>query len=132
VIVTRNDLAHPTAGFMRTWNREPTTEELRGELEKFLREEILYREALARGYDADDLVVRRAMQRKMEFLGESQLAAEPPTDEEIRAYYALRQESTARPPSSASRRFTSIRNRGPTLIGTRAPRSKVCGKRTPM
>ena len=33
VIVTRNDLAHLTAGFMRTWNREPTAEELRGELE---------------------------------------------------------------------------------------------------
>jgi hypothetical protein len=97
VIVTRNDLAHLTAGFMRTWNREPTAEELRGELEKFLREEVLYREALVRGYDADDLVVRRAMQRKMEFLGESQVAAEPPTDEEIRAYFTLRQEKYRRP-----------------------------------
>ena len=41
VIVTRNDLAHLTAGFTRTWNREPTTEELRGKLEKFFREEVL-------------------------------------------------------------------------------------------
>lgn len=97
VMVTRNDLAHLTVGFMRTWNRAPTAEELRGELEKFIREEVLYREALARGYDTDDPVVRRAMQRKMEFLGESQVAAEPPTDEEIRAYFALRQEKYRTP-----------------------------------
>jgi parvulin-like peptidyl-prolyl isomerase len=66
--------------------------ELRGELEKFIREEVLYREALARGYDRDDIVVRRAMQRKMEFLGQAQVGAEPPTDEEIQAYFSLRGE----------------------------------------
>jgi hypothetical protein len=66
--------------------------ELRGELEKFIREEVLYREALARGYDRDDIVVRRAMQRKMEFLGQAQVGGEQPTDEEIQAYFSLRGE----------------------------------------
>jgi peptidyl-prolyl cis-trans isomerase C len=92
VVVTANDLAQLRVGFMRTWQREPTQMELQRELEKFIREEVLYREALARGYDRDDLVVRRAMQRKMEFLAQSQVANEPPTDEEIQAYFALRQE----------------------------------------
>ncbi len=130
VIVTRNELAHLTAGFMRTWNREPTADELRGELEKFLGEEVLYHEALARGYDADDLAVRRAMQRKMEFLGESQVAAEPPTDVEIRAYFALRQENTEHPRSSASLRSTSIRKGGTTPSATRAWPSRRSGGRT--
>jgi len=53
---------------------------------------VLYREALARGYDRDDLVVRRAMQQKMEFLAASQAMEEPPTEEEIEAFFALRQE----------------------------------------
>jgi hypothetical protein len=92
VVITANDLAQLRVAFMRTWQREPTQVELQGELEKFIREEVLYREALARGYDRDDLVVRRAMQRKMEFLGQAQVAAEPPTDEEIQAYFSLRQE----------------------------------------
>ncbi len=92
VVVTANDLVHLRVAFMRTWQREPAQMELRGELEKFLREEVLYREALARGYDRDDLVVRRAMQRKMEFIGEAQVGREPLTDEEIHAYFALRQE----------------------------------------
>lgn len=96
VVVTANDLAQLRVAFMRTWQREPTDVELRGELEKFIREEVLYREALARGYDRDDTVVRRAMQRKMEFLGQSQ-AAEPPSDEEVQAYFALRQEKYRSP-----------------------------------
>ena len=92
VVVTGADVMQLQAGFYRTWQREPTAAELRGELEKFIRQEVLYREALARGYDRDDLVVRRAMQQKMEFLASSQAMREPPTDEEVEAYFALRQE----------------------------------------
>ena len=92
VVVTGADLAQQRAAFMRTWQREPTAEELRGALEQHIRQEVLYREALARGYDRDDLVVRRAMQQKMEFLAASQALQEPPTEEEIEAFFALRQE----------------------------------------
>ncbi len=92
VVVTGADLLQQRAAFMRTWQREPTAEELRGGLEQHIRQEVLYREALARGYDRDDLVVRRAMQQKMEFLAASQAMQEPPTEEEIEAFFALRQE----------------------------------------
>jgi hypothetical protein len=92
VLVTGADLMQQRAAFMRTWQREPTGGELRGALEQHIRQEVLYREALARGYDRDDLVVRRAMQQKMEFLAASQAVQEPPTEEEIEAFFALRQE----------------------------------------
>jgi len=92
VVITGNDLAQLQVAFMRTWQRQPTRIELRGELEKYIREEILYREALARGYDRDDVVVRRAMQRKMEFLAQAQGQLDPPSDEEVQAYFTLRQE----------------------------------------
>ena len=92
VVITGADLLQQRAAFMRTWQREPTAEELRGALEQHIRQEVLYREALARGYDRDDLVVRRAMQQKMEFLAASQAMQEPPTEEEIEAFFALRQE----------------------------------------
>ncbi|MEJ2580074.1 MAG: peptidylprolyl isomerase [Acidobacteriota bacterium] len=92
VVLTGGDILQLKASFMRTWQREPTATELRGALEQHIRQEILYREALARGYDRDDLVVRRAMQRKMEFLAASQALQEPPSDEEIQAYFSLRQE----------------------------------------
>ena len=92
VVITGADLLQQRAAFMRTWQREPTAEELRGALEKHIRQEVLYREALTRGYDRDDLVVRRAMQQKMEFLAASQAMQKPPTEEEIEAFFALRQE----------------------------------------
>ena len=92
VVVTGADLLQQRAAFMRTWQREPTAEELRGALEQHIRQEVLYREALAREYDRDDLVVRRAMQQKMEFLAASQALQEPPTEEEIEAFFALRKQ----------------------------------------
>jgi hypothetical protein len=97
VVVTGADLMQLEAGFRRTWQREPTDDELRGELERYIRQEVLYREALARGYDRDDLVVRRAMQQKMEFLAASQAVREPPTDDEIEAYFSLRAERYRQP-----------------------------------
>jgi parvulin-like peptidyl-prolyl isomerase len=92
VVITGGDLMQLRAAFMRTWQREPTVDELRGSLEQHIRQEVLYREALARGYDRDDLVVRRAMQQKMEFLAASQALQEPPSEEEVEAFFALRQE----------------------------------------
>ncbi len=92
VVITGADLLQQRAAFMRTWQREPTADELRGSLEQHIRQEVLYREALARGYDQDDLVVRRAMQQKMEFLAASQAMQETPTEEEVEAFFALRQE----------------------------------------
>lgn len=97
VTVTGGDILQLEASFQRTWQREPTAEELRGALEMHIRQEILYREALARGYDRDDLVVRRAMQQKMEFLAASQALEKPPTDEEIEAFFSLRRERYRQP-----------------------------------
>lgn len=92
VVVTGADLLQQRAAFMRTWQREPTADELRGALKQHIRQEVLYREALAREYDRDDLVVRRAMQQKMEFLAASQAMQEPPSEEEIEAFFTLRKE----------------------------------------
>ena len=113
VVVTGADVMQLRAGFMRTWQREPTAIELRGEIEKFIRQEVLYREALARGYDRDDLVVRRAMQQKMEFLASSQAMREPPTDDEIEAYFALRKERYRLPAVvSFAQVYVSVDRRG--------------------
>jgi hypothetical protein len=113
VVVTGADLLQQRAAFMRTWQREPTADELRGALEQHIRQEVLYREALARDYDRDDLVVRRAMQQKMEFLAASQVMQEPPTEEEIEAFFALRQERYRLPAVvSFSQVYLSLDQRG--------------------
>jgi peptidyl-prolyl cis-trans isomerase C len=52
----------------RQWRRPPTSAESDRFLADFVREEVLYREALALGLDRDDLVVRRRLVQKMEML----------------------------------------------------------------
>ena len=99
VVITDYDVAQVRVAFMRTWQREPTLPELRSQLQNFIREEVLYREALSRGYDKDDIVIRRTLMRKMEFLAEGQVDEKDITDEEIQAYLAIRPEKYRVPPS---------------------------------
>ena len=99
IVITDMDVMQLQVGFMRTWQREPTLTELRAKLQNFIREEVLYREALSRGYDKDDMVIRRTLMRKMEFLAEGQVDEKGITDEEIQAYLAIRPEKYRVPPS---------------------------------
>src|SRR6185436_16050811 len=48
-------------------------------------EEILYRQAVALGLDRDDLVIRRRLAVKMEFLTDDFAEAANPTDEQLQA-----------------------------------------------
>ena len=98
VVITASDLDQLRGAWFRRWQREPTLMEFRSILEDHIREEVLYREAVARGYDRNDVVIRRAMRQKMEFLGETVADRAEITDEEIGAYFALRTERYRVPP----------------------------------
>jgi peptidyl-prolyl cis-trans isomerase C len=85
------------------WRRPPTAEELLGLVEDFVREEVLYREALALGLDRNDLIVRRRLVQKMETLaleGTSELG-----DTELMEYF-LSHRSEYRLPETVS--FTDV------------------------
>ena len=92
VIFTEVDLKQVHARHTRTWNRPPTAEELRKAMQQYVREEILYREALARKFDRNDPIVRLAMVRKVMMLGTARAEAMEPSDKELQAYFALRQQ----------------------------------------
>lgn len=69
-----------------TMGRSPTDAELDRAVDAFVREEVLYREALRLGLDESDAIVRRRLVSKMDL--SASLAAETaePTDEVLRAY----------------------------------------------
>ncbi len=71
---------------VETWQRPPTQAELEGLVEDHIREEILYREALAMGLDRDDTIIRRRLRQKMEFLPQYLVEQAEPTDAELRNY----------------------------------------------
>jgi len=70
----------------RKWQRLPTQRELQGLIEQQVREEVFYREALAMGLDNDDMVVRRRMAQKMEFISNDLASLAEPDDTQLQAY----------------------------------------------
>jgi hypothetical protein len=87
IVVTQSQIESIVVGFSRTWMRPPTQEELQGLVNDYVRDEVLYREARTMGLDQDDVIVRRRMRQKFEFLVEDMAARTgPPSDQELEAY----------------------------------------------
>jgi peptidyl-prolyl cis-trans isomerase C len=85
--LTNDDLRQLEVGWVGQWRRPPTPEEMRRLVESKVREEILYREALALGLDQGDTIVKRRMAQKMEFLAEDLSALREPSREELKAWF---------------------------------------------
>jgi len=66
--------------------REPTLQDLRAQVNQLIRETILEREAVEMGLNKDDVVVRRRLAQKMEFLFKDLSALAQPSDEDLRRY----------------------------------------------
>ena len=86
IVVTEGRIDSLLIQFGKVWQRPPTENELDGLIADYVREEILYREAVAMGLDQDDTIVRRRMRQKIEFLSEDIAAMAEPTDEELQQY----------------------------------------------
>ncbi len=85
--ITEADIDRVIAMFERKWQRPPSPDEVNGLIEARIREEVLYREALAMGLDEDDTVVRRRMAQKMDFLFNDLAEVSEPTEEALQAFY---------------------------------------------
>jgi hypothetical protein len=72
--------------------RAPTDEELADLVEPLVRDEIMYREALALGLDENDDEVRRRLIEKMSYLTQDIADPAPSSDEELREFYEARPE----------------------------------------
>jgi len=100
--------------FERQWGRPPTSEELQALVQARVREEVLYREALAIGLDRNDAVVRRRMMQKIELLSQDVALLADPTDAELRAFLQENIEDYRLPPRiSFSQIYFNVDRRGP-------------------
>ena len=70
-------------GFQSTWQRPPSAEELQGLLEARVREELLFREGLALGLEADDPVIRRRIAQKVDVLAEESALVDAASDSQL-------------------------------------------------
>ncbi len=85
--ITLDDLRQMAIYFQSQWGRPPTPEEFNGLVESKVKEEVLYREGLEMGLDKDDIIVKRRVAQKMQFLTEDVAAMQQPTPAALKAWY---------------------------------------------
>ena len=98
IVVSSDRIAMLAEDFARQSGSRPDEAELLVLIDRHVREEVSYREALALGLDRGDLVIRRRLQQKLEFLLEDMQASVEPTDAELKAYLQENPEDFVAPP----------------------------------
>ena len=86
--LTSDDIRQLEISWRAQWQRPPTAEEIGKLVEERVREEILYREAIALGFDRGDTIVKRRMAQKMEFLSDDFSDLRDPSLQELKDWYA--------------------------------------------
>jgi hypothetical protein len=92
----RNELAD---AWRQSHGQPPTPAELESEIDRWIDQEILYREGMARGLERDDARVRDRIATKMGVVLEAKLALPPPTDEQLEDWFRTHSGEFDRPPT---------------------------------
>ena len=85
--LSATDVGTVELAFIARWQRWPSPTELRGLLASEVRNEILSREAISLGLDKDDVIVKRRLAQKMEYLADDMSSLRDPTPAELRAWF---------------------------------------------
>jgi hypothetical protein len=92
IVVSAGEIEWMQTSWQKRWNRPPTAKEFDGLIQQYVRETVLYREALTMGLNKHDGVIRRRLAQKLEFLAKDLVALTPPTEEELQAYFTEHQD----------------------------------------
>jgi peptidyl-prolyl cis-trans isomerase C len=98
IVVSNGELEWMRTSWEKRWNRPPTAQEFDGLVQQYIRETVLYREALTMGLNQHDGVIRRRLAQKLEFLAKDLVALTPPTEEELTTYFDEHGERYQEPP----------------------------------
>ena len=86
IVISQSDIDRLITLWEKKWQRLPTRQELDGLIEAQIREEVLYREALAMGLDQGDTIVRRRLAQKLEFISADIAAQAEPSEADLQDY----------------------------------------------
>lgn len=87
ISIDRERQAQLALQFERTMGRAPTDAELDRAIEQYVRDEVLFREALRLGLDQGDAVVRRRLVTKMDLSASAAAEAAEPGEAELQAFF---------------------------------------------
>jgi peptidyl-prolyl cis-trans isomerase C len=83
--------------WQKRWNRPPTSEERQGLIDTYVKESVMYQQALAMGLDTGDTIIRRRLAQKLEFLTRDLTEIQSPSKEELRVYFDMNKDKYRSP-----------------------------------
>jgi len=130
IVLTDDDLKQLATTWIAAGRAPPSPQQMQRLIEDKVREEVLYREALALGLDKDDTIVKRQLARKMEFLAEDVSKLEEPKPGELRVWYEKNKGRFALPPRVTFRHVYFSPDRRGAMVRADAERalSQLAGK----
>ena len=112
IVVGQADLDRLNDQWHAQMGRPPTPEEVDGLVAQHIREEVYFHEAKRLSLDEGDVIVRRRLVQKLQFLTEDIATGQPPAEPELRAFFAANPERYRQPARySFSHRYFSTDRR---------------------
>jgi len=93
IVVTQGVIESLVMSWEKTWQRPPMPKEMEGLIESYIKQEVLYREALAMGLEKNDTIIKRRLGQKMTFLFEDVADQSQVTDEQLTQYLTENEET---------------------------------------
>ena len=97
ITVTSKTRAELDALFEQRQQRKPASEERAEIVQRYVEEEVLFREGLARGLVLEDAGIREQVVARMRSVLQGSLVAAAPTDQQLRAFYGAHLDRYALP-----------------------------------
>ena len=95
--VTEGDVQRIVEQWQQQMRRDPTPAERASLINRFIRDEAYYQEALALKLDAGDTIVKRRLIQKLSFLTEDLAGTTTPDEATLRAFHAKHQDKSRTP-----------------------------------
>jgi len=87
ILVDSNRINAMISEWESRWQRPPTRQEIDGLIGQYIKEDVLYRQAVAMGLNEDDPITRRRMAQKLEFLTSDLAQMQEPAEGELETYF---------------------------------------------
>lgn len=87
ILVDSNRIDAMISQWESRWQRPPTRQEIDGLIQQYIKEDVLYRQAVSMGLNEDDPITRRRMAQKLEFLTSDLAQMQEPAEGELETFF---------------------------------------------
>ena len=98
ISISAGQIQHLATLYRKTWQRAPTQKELKGIVDDYVLEQASYLEGVRLGLDRNDIVIKRRLRQKLDFIAEESVSRPTATDEQLNTYITANADMFREPP----------------------------------